>query len=145
MTRESVELLVLTSNIYCTLRKHELLQEDIDAHADRINDLNTQSDEIMKSGVGDPAELKSRIDNINDRFVTVRELAKTRGDKLTESNRLHEFFREMDDEESWIREKKILVTSEDFGKDLTSVQNLRKKQRRFEQELTTKEQTIQVK
>lgn len=73
-----------------------------------------------------------------------QELAQIRGAKLAESNQLHEFFRELDDEDSWIKEKKILVTSEDFGKDLTGVQNLRKKHKRFEQELAAKEQAIQV-
>lgn len=71
-------------------------------------------------------------------------MALDRRNKLAESNRLQEFFRELDDEEAWIKEKKILVTSEDFGKDLTGIQNLRKKHKRFEQELATKEQAIQV-
>lgn len=71
-------------------------------------------------------------------------MAKSRGAKLAESNQLQEFFRELDDEEAWIKEKKILVTSEDFGKDLTGIQNLRKKHKRFEQELVSKDVTIQV-
>ena len=74
----------------------------------------------------------------------LQKLAEARGTKLAESNRLQEFFRELDDEEAWIKEKKILVTSEDFGKDLTGIQNLRKKHKRFEQELAFKEQAIQV-
>ncbi|KAF6025617.1 alpha-Spec [Bugula neritina] len=52
--------------------------------------------------------------------------------------------RELDDEEAWIKEKKILVTSEDYGKDLTGVQNLKKKHKRFEQDLASKEQTVQT-
>ena len=36
--------------------------------------------------------------------------------KLNESHRLHQFFRDLDDEESWIKEKKLLVTSEDYGR-----------------------------
>ena len=71
-------------------------------------------------------------------------MAAARGAKLAESNRLQEFFRELDDEDAWIKEKKILVTSDDFGKDLTGIQNLRKKHKRFEQELASKENTIQV-
>ena len=74
----------------------------------------------------------------------LQDLAAARGAKLAESNRLQEFFRELDDEDAWIKEKKILVTSDDFGKDLTGIQNLRKKHKRFEQELASKENTIQV-
>lgn len=43
-----------------------------------------------------------------------------------------------------IREKKLLTSSEDYGKDLTGVQNLRKKHQRLEAELNTHEARIQV-
>lgn len=42
------------------------------------------------------------------------------------------------------REKKLLVGSEDYGRDLTGVQNLRKKHKRLEAELSSHEPTIQV-
>lgn len=42
------------------------------------------------------------------------------------------------------REKKLLVGSEDYGKDLTGVQNLRKKHKRLDAELTSHEPAIQV-
>ena len=41
------------------------------------------------------------------------------------------------------REKKLLVGSDDFGRDLTGVQNLRKKHKRLEAELTSHEPTVQ--
>lgn len=44
----------------------------------------------------------------------------------------------------FIREKKLLTSSEDYGKDLTGVQNLRKKHQRLEAELNTHEARIQV-
>lgn len=42
------------------------------------------------------------------------------------------------------REKKLLVSSEDYGRDLTGVQNLRKKHKRLEAELGAHEPAIQV-
>lgn len=42
------------------------------------------------------------------------------------------------------REKKLLVGSDDYGRDLTGVQNLRKKHKRLEAELSSHEPTIQV-
>lgn len=43
-----------------------------------------------------------------------------------------------------LREKKLLVGSEDYGRDLTGVQNLRKKHKRLEAELGAHEPAIQV-
>lgn len=42
------------------------------------------------------------------------------------------------------REKKLLVGSDDYGRDLTGVQNLRKKHKRLEAELAAHEPAIQV-
>jgi len=52
--------------------------------------------------------------------------------------------RDIADEESWIKEKKLLVGSDDYGRDLTGVQNLKKKHKRLESELASHEPTIQV-
>ena len=43
-----------------------------------------------------------------------------------------------------IKEKKLLVTSDDYGRDLTGVQNLRKKHKRFESELGSHEPAIKA-
>jgi len=43
-----------------------------------------------------------------------------------------------------LREKKLLVGSDDYGRDLTGVQNLRKKHKRLEAELSSHEPSIQV-
>nr|5M6S_A Chain A, spectrin [Escherichia coli] len=75
--------------------------------------------------------------------TTLEVLFQGPGTKLNESHRLHQFFRDMDDEESWIKEKKLLVSSEDYGRDLTGVQNLRKKHKRLEAELAAHEPAIQ--
>jgi spectrin alpha len=74
----------------------------------------------------------------------VKELAAQRRDRLSEANTLFQFFRDLDDEEAWIKEKKLLVGSEDYGRDLTGVQNLRKKHKRLEAELVSHEPNVQL-
>ena len=75
--------------------------------------------------------------------LKVQDLAAHRQSLLNERNTLQQFFRDIADEESWIKEKKLLVTSDDYGRDLTGVQNLRKKHKRFESELASHEPAIQ--
>ena len=59
------------------------------------------------------------MDSINERYDRVRTSAAHRRTRLNEANTLHQFFRDVDDEESWIKEKKLLVASDDYGRDLT--------------------------
>lgn len=62
-------------------------------------------------------------------------MSENRAVTLGKAKRLHDFYRNIDDEEAWIREKKILVSSEDYGRDLIGVRNLRKKHERIENEV----------
>ncbi|XP_014681189.1 PREDICTED: spectrin alpha chain, non-erythrocytic 1-like [Priapulus caudatus] len=126
------------------LKKHQLAEADIAVHEDRMNEMNKQADELADSEQFDADAILERKNSINTRFEHIRGLATGRRDRLNEAHTLHQFFRDLDDEESWIREKKLLVSSDDYGRDLNSVQNLRKKHKRFEAELSSHEPAIQA-
>ena len=96
-------------------KKHQLIEADINAHQDRIRDLNDQADAFIESGVLDTNEIREKKESINDRYNKVRDHAQERRNKLNEANTLHQFFRDIDDEEAWIKEKKLLVGSDDYG------------------------------
>ena len=61
------------------------------------------------------------------RFCQLEEPAALRKQLLEESQRLQEFYRDVEGEFSWIREKEPIASSDDLGKNLTGVQNLLKK------------------
>ncbi|XP_021352010.1 spectrin alpha chain-like [Mizuhopecten yessoensis] len=132
------------SSVQNLLKKHQLLEADIAAHEDRIKDLNTQADQFCDAGVWDAESIETRKRTINERYDKIKELAIVRRTRLNEANTMHQFLRDIDDEEAWIKEKKLLVGSDDYGRDLTSVQNLRKKHKRLDAELATHEPAIQA-
>merc|ERR1719336_3049526 len=125
------------------MKKHQLVEADIIAHEDRIRDMNEQADSLVESGQFDSADIRDKRDGISARYKHIQDLAAHRQSLLNERNTLQQFFRDIADEESWIKEKKLLVTSNDYGRDLTGVQNLKKKHKRFENELASHEPAIQ--
>ncbi|EEB17271.1 Spectrin alpha chain, putative [Pediculus humanus corporis] len=126
------------------MKKHQLVEADISAHEDRIKDMNKQADSLIESQQFDTASIQERRQSINERYERVHNLAAHRQARLNEANTLHQFFRDIADEESWIKEKKLLVGSDDYGRDLTGVQNLKKKHKRLEAELASHEPAIQA-
>lgn len=126
------------------IKKHQLVEADISAHEDRIRDMNVQADGLVESGQFDTASIQEKRHSINERYERIRNLAGHRRARLNEANTLHQFFRDIADEESWIKEKKLLVSSDDYGRDLTGVQNLRKKHKRLDAELASHEPAIQA-
>ncbi|KAF7280660.1 alpha spectrin isoform X1 [Rhynchophorus ferrugineus] len=126
------------------IKKHQLVEADIQHHEDRITDMNAQADSLIESGQFDTASIQEKRQSINERYERIKNLAAHRQARLNEANTLHQFFRDIADEESWIKEKKLLVGSDDYGRDLTGVQNLKKKHKRLEAELGSHEPAIQA-
>ncbi|XP_060526882.1 spectrin alpha chain isoform X2 [Cylas formicarius] len=126
------------------MKKHQLVEADIQHHEDRIADMNGQADGLIESGQFDTASIQEKRQSINERYERIKNLAAHRQARLNEANTLHQFFRDIADEESWIKEKKLLVGSDDYGRDLTGVQNLKKKHKRLEAELASHEPAIQA-
>lgn len=124
------------------MKKHQLVEADIVSHEDRIKDMNEQADSLISSEQFDTNDIEEKRSNINYRYQQTQNLAADRQARLNEANTLHQFFRDIADEESWIKEKKLLVSSDDYGRDLTGVQNLKKKHKRLESELASHEPTI---
>ncbi|CAD5229447.1 unnamed protein product [Bursaphelenchus okinawaensis] len=125
------------------LKKHQLLEADIAAHVDRLNEMDQQADSLLVSEQFDNAQIDERRNAIKDRYDNVKRKAAERREKLNKAINVHQFLRDIDEEESWIKEKKLLVSSDDYGHDLAGVQNLRRKHRRLDNELATHEQVVQ--
>jgi len=106
--------------------------------------MNNQADSLIESGQFDTSSIHEKRQSINERYERIKNLAAHRQARLNEANTLHQFFRDIADEESWIKEKKLLVGSDDYGRDLTGVQNLKKKHKRLEAELASHEPAIQA-
>lgn len=126
------------------MKKHQLVEADVSAHEERIRDMNALADSLVESGQFDSATIQEKRSSINERYERVKTLAAYRRTRLNEAYTLHQFFRDIADEESWIKEKKLLVGSDDYGRDLTGVQNLKKKHKRLEAELSSHEPSIQA-
>uniref|UniRef100_A0A8R1DU58 Spectrin alpha chain n=1 Tax=Caenorhabditis japonica TaxID=281687 RepID=A0A8R1DU58_CAEJA len=122
------------------LKKHSLLEAEIIGHQDRVVEMNEQADSLLEN---DP-QVDGRRNLIADRYDDCKKMSADRRDKLSKARNVHRFFRDIDDEELWIKEKKLLVTSDDYGRDLPGVQNLRRKHRRIDTELASHEPQISL-
>ena len=84
-------------------KKHALLEADVRAHDDRIADLNEQADSFIDSGLWDVEGIREKKQSINERYERVTNLTSHRRQRLDEANTLHQFFRDIHDEEAWIK------------------------------------------
>ncbi|KAK9391252.1 spectrin beta chain non-erythrocytic 2 [Crotalus adamanteus] len=122
------------------LQIHALVEADIAAQAERVKAICAAAQRFATPGEGykpcDPHLVQERVATLNRCYQELVALAAQRRAKLEESRRLWKFFWDMGEEEAWIREQSQILSSDDFGKDLTSVLRLTSKHNAFRDEMT---------
>lgn len=58
--------------------------------------------DLISSGTFNTDQIMEKMDNVNERFLNVKELAAEHHEKLKEAYALFQFFQDLDDEEFWI-------------------------------------------
>ncbi|XP_066550926.1 spectrin beta chain, erythrocytic isoform X2 [Amia ocellicauda] len=128
------------------LQKHALLEADVAVQADRVKSANAAA---LKFADGDgykpcdPQVIIKRVQHLDQCYQELCTLAAQRKARLEQSRRLWNFFWEMAEIESWIKEKEHIFSSLDYGKDLTSVLILQSKHNAFEDELAARRAHLQ--
>uniref|UniRef100_A0A4W4H3Z7 Spectrin beta chain n=1 Tax=Electrophorus electricus TaxID=8005 RepID=A0A4W4H3Z7_ELEEL len=125
------------------LQKHALVEADITVQAERVNTANAAALKPLHFFLlltycykpCDPQVIQDRVQHLDLCYQELCALAAQRKARLEQSRRLWNFFWEMAQLESWVREKEHIFSSLDYGKDLTSVLVLQSKHSAFEDEL----------
>ncbi|XP_035519396.1 spectrin beta chain, non-erythrocytic 1 isoform X3 [Morone saxatilis] len=126
------------------LQKHALVEADISIQADRVRNVNSNAQKFADDMEGetdgykpcDPQIIRDRVAHMDFCYQELSQLAAERRARLEESRRLWKFFWEMAEEEGWIREKEQILSSEDYGKDLTGALRLLSQHKAFEDEMS---------
>uniref|UniRef100_A0A803TJS1 Spectrin beta chain n=1 Tax=Anolis carolinensis TaxID=28377 RepID=A0A803TJS1_ANOCA len=122
------------------LQKHALVEADISIQAERVRGVNASAQKFATDGEGykpcDPQVIRDRVAHMEFCYKELCQLSAERRARLEESRRLWKFFWEMAEEEGWIREKEQILSSDDYGKDLTSIVRLLSKHKAFEDEMS---------
>ncbi|XP_026532489.1 spectrin beta chain, non-erythrocytic 1 isoform X1 [Notechis scutatus] len=122
------------------VQKHALVEADIAIQAERVRGVNASAQKFATDGEGykpcDPQVIRDRVAHMEFCYQELCQLSALRRARLEESRRLWKFFWEMAEEEGWIREKEQILSSDDYGKDLTSIVRLLSKHKAFEDEMS---------
>jgi len=108
-------------------KKHLLLESDVAGHSERIDNVKVTAGEFITKGHFDKENIEKKYLNVYERYLNLNGPIEIRKSKLNESLSVQGLFRDIEDEEAWIREKEPIVGSNNRGRDLIGVQNLIKK------------------
>lgn len=108
-------------------KKHALLEADVGSHQDRIEGIGAQASQFVEHGHFDAENIAQKSKALLDRYTALQTPMAIRKQRLLDSLQVQQLFRDIEDEEAWIREKEPIAASTNRGRDLIGVQNLIKK------------------
>lgn len=108
-------------------KKHALLEADVGSHQDRIEGIKAQASQFVERGHFDAENIAHKAKALIDRYTALQTPMAIRKQRLLDSLQVQQLFRDIEDEEAWIREKEPIAASTNRGRDLIGVQNLIKK------------------
>ncbi|NXD33924.1 SPTN5 protein, partial [Copsychus sechellarum] len=129
------DLVVLNSH----LKKQEELEEDIAAHRDRLQELVVTAQQFQREKHFLADELEEKVDELVQRYKRLQDPLQERRGGLEASRLQYQFFRDVDEELAWVREKLPMASSKDYGKSLVTVQSLQEKHQSLENEINSRD------
>lgn len=103
------------------VQKHNLIDSQISSHGETLKHINQRADNLRRSSELKTDVVQGKLGALNDLYSNLLELSKARHSKLLQQQRLFEFFRDCEEEESWIYEKWQLVRTATLGRDITQI------------------------
>lgn len=97
-------------------KKHALLEADVSSHLDRIESIRAAADEFIQRGHFDADNIRAKQVALCDRYNALQKPMNIRKQKLLDSLQVQQLFRDVEDEEAWIREKEPVAGSTNRGR-----------------------------
>lgn len=107
-------------------RKFDEFQKDMASQEFRIVEVNEDADQLMNSGHPERDTILKRKEDLNDAWHRLKTLTSLRQEKLFGAHEIQRFNRDADETIAWITEKDVVLSSDDYGRDLVSVQTLQR-------------------
>lgn len=82
---------------------------------DRIDGITIQARQFQEAGHFDADNIRKKQEALVARYEALKEPMAARKQKLSDSLRLQQLFRDVEDEETWIREKEPIASSTNRG------------------------------
>lgn len=125
------------TNLNGKVQKHANFQKELTANNPRIEDLVQTGRQLIDSGHYGSERVEARIEEIQHLWQQLIEAGDKKESRLAEAAQQQQFNRTVEDIELWLGEVEGGLNSEDYGKDLTSVQNLQKKHALLESDIAS--------
>ncbi|KAL5291928.1 SPTBN5 family protein [Megaselia abdita] len=124
-------------------KKHQALEAEIHSQEPLIVSLLNRGQQMIRDNHFAKNEVQSKCDLLQSKLVKVRDLAGIRRIRLLDAVESQMFYVEANEAETWMQEKKPVLSSPDYGRDEDSVLSHQKKLETIQRELNNFKPSIE--
>ena len=123
-------------------KKFDEFQKDLTNHEDRVTEVNLLGDKLLSSEHPEEETIKKRQADLNEAWERLKAASLKRQERLFGAHEIQRFNRDADETMAWIAEKDTMLSTDDYGRDLASVQTLQRKHEGIERDLAALEDKV---
>ena len=123
-------------------RKFDEFQKDMANQEYRVGEVSETAEKLINDQHPEAETVAVKRKEVLEAWARLKSLAIVRQEKLFGAQEIQRFNRDADETIAWITEKDALLSSDDFGKDLASVQTLQRKHEGVERDLAALEDKV---
>ncbi|XP_053697591.1 spectrin beta chain, non-erythrocytic 1 isoform X2 [Sabethes cyaneus] len=116
-------------------KKHQALEAEILSQEPIISSLIQRGQQMIRENHYAMEQIERQSNQLQQKLVNLRNLTSVRRLRLLDAVESQQFYAEANEAESWLREKKPIISSHDYGKDEDSASSLQKKLDALQREL----------
>ncbi|XP_055643020.1 spectrin beta chain isoform X2 [Toxorhynchites rutilus septentrionalis] len=124
-------------------KKHQALEAEILSQEPTISALIQRGQQMIRENHYAVEQIESQSNLLQQKLINLRNLTNVRRLRLLDAVESQQFYAEANEAESWLREKKPIISSYDYGKDEDSVSSLQKKLDALQRELVAFRPTVE--
>ncbi|XP_050079457.1 spectrin beta chain, non-erythrocytic 1 [Anopheles maculipalpis] len=124
-------------------KKHQALEAEILIQEPIISALVQRGQQMIRDSHYAVEQIERQCGQLQSKLVNLRNLTNVRRLRLLDAVESQQFYAEANEAEFWLREKKPIISSQDYGKDEDSVSSLQKKLDGLQRELGAFKPTVE--
>nr|XP_040222398.2 spectrin beta chain, non-erythrocytic 1 isoform X3 [Anopheles coluzzii]XP_049461127.1 spectrin beta chain, non-erythrocytic 1 isoform X3 [Anopheles coluzzii] len=124
-------------------KKHQALEAEILIQEPIISALVQRGQQMIRDNHYAVEQIERQCGQLQSKLVNLRHLTNVRRLRLLDAVESQQFYAEANEAEFWLREKKPIISSQDYGKDEDSVASLQKKLDGLQRELGAFKPTVE--
>ncbi|XP_040070142.1 spectrin beta chain, non-erythrocytic 1 [Ixodes scapularis] len=123
-------------NLPSKTKKHAAFEAEVQANRGRVEAVAEEGQRLLQGDHYAAPQIAARLESTEKLWAQLLEQTRLKKERLQDSYQALLFNWMLDDLQTWMDDVETQLQSEDHGKDLTSVQNLLKKQQLLETDIT---------